>query len=168
MDTAAGASFTCVFDNAAMSFNSPVSESLSISASDADTLQVFDESIVLLSMLSPSNRPRTQRSDLNSGANDSHAKWHVFLDHLAWLCDYKTGGKTVASIAAEKVVRGSKFWLASNANCVSLAVKHLKWVLRELQSLAINTDSNSEDTQNRIFAKSVTFSRERVEFYSQR
>ena len=133
-----------------------------------DSWQIFDDCIVLLSMLGPSTPARTQHSDLKSGRDDSQNQWHVFLDQLSLLCDYKPGGKTVASIAGEQITEGSKFWLATNASHYLKAKGHLKWILKELQDLVIDIRSNREDTQYRIFKESILFSHERVKNYSQR
>ena len=135
---------------------------------DEGLLRAFDEATVILSMLGPSkwSRPQHRNTETSTGQLDN--RWHLFLDHLCWLCNYKTGGKTVVSITAEETLHGSKLWVASNAPCVSRITKHLKRMLQELQSFAMNADSSIEDTQRRVFRRFIVFSHERIAFYAEK
>ena len=133
---------------------------------DDELMRNLDEITVLLSMSGPSQQFRFERHHIVIDMNDLSARWHLFLDNLSWLCDYRPGGKTVASIAAEKTDAGSKFWLATNASGISMVKKHLNCVLQEVQSLATNPSTEVEDVRYRIFRRSITFSHQRIEFYS--
>jgi hypothetical protein len=48
----------------------------------------------------------------------------------------------VVSVAAKETLHDSNLWIASNAPCISRITKHLKWMLQELPSLAMNADSS--------------------------
>jgi hypothetical protein len=74
----------------------------------------------------------------------------------------------VVSIAAEETLHGSKLWVVSNAPCVSRITKHLKWMLQELQSLAMNADSSIDDAQRRVLRRSIVFGHERIAFYAEK
>ena len=135
---------------------------------ERDQIQDFDECVILLSMLGPSLSLQSQLSATDFKSREPQTKWHLFLDQLSWLCDYKTSGKTVASVAAESETSGTTFYLSSNSASVSKATKHLKWVLGEIKIFVAGPGANSEETQRRLFQRSVSFSRERVAFYSQK
>ena len=134
---------------------------------ERDVIQEFNECIVLLSMLGPSISSQSQRSAIETDTQEPENRWHMFLDQLSWLCDYKTAGKTVASIAVTAEPSGTVFCLASNSDSVSTASKHLKWLLGEIQNFVPNASTDREETQRRIFQRCVSFSRERVESYSE-
>lgn len=69
----------------------------------------FYEAIVLQSLFGLQEEIRISRSSLKDSRKAARTPWHDFLDQLAWLGDYKCGGKTVTSIAAETLSHGPIF-----------------------------------------------------------
>ena len=91
--------------------------------------------------------------------------WQRLLDYLAWLCDFKRGGETVVSIAAEQVAEGSRFWISSNSSRVQQSAAHLRLVLSRLASLRKSSPARQEEVAEVIYSASITFSRLRVHDY---
>lgn len=115
--------------------------------------------VCLLSLCGPTPTPSPQQD------GDRDRAWTHFLDDLAWMCDYRPGGKSVTSVAAE--LRGSKtrFWMATNDTCGLMATKHLSWVLERLQTLSESIDTRQQ-AETQIFEQSIKFSRTRVIQYA--
>ena len=135
---------------------------------EADLGRSFYEGVVLLSLLGPLEEFKTSRSVLKSNIEAGRTPWHDFLDHLSWLGDYKCGGKTVTSIAAEALPRGSRFWIACNQRPQTKSFEHLCWILHEIQSLVNDSSTDLERVQHRIIKKSIQFSCLRVKNYGRK
>jgi len=123
-----------------------------------DPRRSFYEALAVLNLLSPTI-PLARRTR-------ERTTWQKFLDELCWLCDFEGGGKTVVSIAVESTPDGMVFWMAMNHRIRNRAVTHLKWVLGELANLKNAGDLH--ETERKIFLKSLTISRKRVEDYAKR
>jgi hypothetical protein len=128
----------------------------------------FYEAVVLQSLLGAKEEFRISRSSLKDGRKAARMPWHDFLDHLAWLGDYKCGGKTVTSIAAESLSYGPIFWIACNQQPKAKALDHLEGVLQELQSLSNSSKADPEHVQRQIFKNSIRFNYLRVQNYARK
>lgn len=128
----------------------------------------LDESVVLLSMLG--SRPSVQKSQraVRSTLSETEDKWCCILDELSWLCDYRTGGKSVTSIAAQTTITGNIFWFATNKGLQMPIKQHLQWLLQTLRSYTTDSGRNAQETCRKLFRKSVVFSHRRVQFYQDR
>lgn len=128
-------------------------------------IRSLDESVVALSMLG--SRPSVQKSQnaMRSSLSEVEHRWCCLLDELSWLCDYRTGGKSVTSIAAQTTVTGNIFWFANNKSLQLPVQRHLQWLLQVLQSHVAHRESNARETHWKLFQKSVVFNRRRIEHY---
>lgn len=125
----------------------------------------LDDYVVSLSMLGTARLVRRHQISGREPLSEEIKTWRCLLDELSWLCDYKTGGRSVTSIAAEATVSGSIFWFASNGTAQSRVKNQLKWILQELGSIKTTGTTGSKDVQRRIFKNSVEFSYRRIELY---
>ena len=131
---------------------------------DPKVIRSFDELIILLSLLVPMKLSRVHHREIEV-CHDTHRQWHSFLDNLCWLCDFRSGGKTVASVGVEDTGRGSRFWLATNSENQSKAGKFLKRIIYELHNLATDPHETMSVIRGRIFKKAIKFAHRRVGDY---
>ncbi len=98
--------------------------------------------------------------------------WHIFLDSLSILCDHKTGGQTVTSIAAE-LDHGNNgkrtFWILVNrqhpeSETALRASDHLNGLMERLHQSARGVQAN-EQLMFESFYDSVSKARNRVNNY---
>ena len=76
--------------------------------------------------------------------------WHIFLDSLSVLCDYKTGGESVTAIAAERNYQSKSnktFWILVNgqqpeSETASRASSHLTALLGSLHQITQGGKAN--------------------------
>lgn len=98
--------------------------------------------------------------------------WHIFLDSLSILCDHKTGGETVTSIAAEldRANEGkTTFWILVNrqhseSKSTLRASDHLKDLMDRLHVSACAVQAD-ESLMLESFCDSVFKARDRVNNY---
>lgn len=127
--------------------------------------QRLDDNVITLSMLGTVSSAQRSQNGSRGSLSEIENKWCCVLDELSWLCDYRTGGKSVTSVAAQVTTTGLVFWFANNRGPQPLVKRHLKWILQELRSMAVNDQGGSKETLWRLFRKSLVFSRRRVESY---
>lgn len=125
----------------------------------------LDENVVTLSMLGTVPSAQHSQGSTRRTLSEVERKWCCLLDELSWLCDYKTGGKSVTSVAAQTTATGNVFWFASNKDTRLLIERQLRWILAELQLIATNDTVDSEEVRWRLFKRSIVFNHRRVEFY---
>lgn len=128
----------------AMSDNTPSLELWAALNPAGNLDRSFYEAIVLLSLLGPQEDSRVSRSSLKASAEAARTPRHDFLDHLSW---YRCGGKTVTSVAAEALSHSSTFWIACNQSPPTKSLKHLEWVLQELESLSSSSHADLDSPQ---------------------
>lgn len=128
-------------------------------SSSCEVHNAFSNYVCLLSLCGPTPIPSPQQNGTRDRA------WCQFLDDLAWMCDYRPGGKSVTSVAAE--LKGSKirFWMANNDRCGLMAARHLSWVLERLQIVSTGIET-PQQAEAQIFERSIRFSRTRVMEYA--
>lgn len=100
---------------------------------------------------------------LESTDESLQIRCHRFLDNLSWLCDYRTGGRTVSSIAVEETPQGPIYWLAANESPDKKVRDHLERILQQLDSLASSEEASAVELA--IRRQSIQFSREKVKHY---
>ena len=129
-------------------------------------LHRFYEPLVLLLVLDPTRGVQNPQSFPDSKSDTSQDLRRKFLDQLSWTCDYKRGGDSVSAIAAEAKPRGTVFWLAANTDSKGRVLSHLTWVLEQLEQSFNASDEATEELENKITAKCIEFSKEKVKNYS--
>jgi hypothetical protein len=132
----------------------------------ARLLHRFYEPLVLLQVLDPTRGAQNIHSFPDSKSDTSQDLRRKFLDQLSWTCDYKRGGESVSAIAAEANPRGTVFWLAANTDSRGRVLSHLTWILEQLEQSFNASDQATEELENKITAKCIEFSKEKVKNYS--
>jgi hypothetical protein len=128
-------------------------------------LHRFYEPLVLLEVLDPT-RGQNAQSFPDSKSDTSQNLRRKLLDQLSWICDYKRGGESVSAIAAEATPGGTVFWLAANTHPKERVLSHLKWILEQLYQSFGASEQATEELENKITAKCIGFSKEKVRNYS--
>jgi hypothetical protein len=127
-------------------------------------LHCFYEPLVLLRILEPTRGSRKHDMPLESTDDSYQMSCHRFLDNLSLLCDYRTGGRTVSSIAVEETPQGPIFWLAANESPDKKLKDHLERILQQLESL-VSSAQESSVVELAIRRQSIQLSREKVKHY---
>jgi hypothetical protein len=97
--------------------------------------------------------------------NDVKRKiWQRFLDDLCYLCDTECGGRTTVSIAVSESQRGQCFWISANGK-LQKAVDQLKLILKELDSLQENQNTNLEEVKDKVLVAGIGRSSMKVRNY---
>ena len=131
-------------------------------------LHRFYEPLILLRILDPTRGEQSTRPTSEPKEQSLEEKWHKFLDQLSWVCDSETGGDTVSAIAAQKTPGGPVFWLAANSNPASKALPHLRWVLKQLESIHDPSPPEIEKLEDDITTRCIEFSKNKVRNYGGR
>ena len=129
-------------------------------------LHDFYEPLTLLSILVPSRRAGKPKPASELEKEGKYRLWHKYLDQLSWLCDHKSGGQTVSSIAVQATAQGPFYWLAANLDPSTRALSHLEYILRELGGLHTLSPDEQQMVEDAIVAQSISLSSERVKNYS--
>jgi hypothetical protein len=91
-----------------------------------------------------------------------------FLNHLAYICDFKTGGATVTVIALEQRPAGVVFWVVANENVKDKVVKALEEILKGLAGLDGTTgDEQAATVEESTFRCAAELGMPRVKTYWQ-
>jgi heterodisulfide reductase subunit A-like polyferredoxin len=97
--------------------------------------------------------------------NDVKRKiWQRFLDDLCYLCDTECGGRTTVSIAVSESQRGQCFWISANGK-LQKAVDQLKLILKELDSIQENQNTNLEEVKDKVLVAGIGRSSMKVRNY---
>jgi hypothetical protein len=97
--------------------------------------------------------------------NDVKRKlWQRFLDDLCYLCDTECGGRTTVSIAVSESQRGQCFWISANGK-LQKAVDQLKLILKELDSIQENQNTNLEEVRYKVLVAGIGRSSMKVRNY---
>jgi hypothetical protein len=97
--------------------------------------------------------------------NDVKRKiWQRFLDDLCYLCDTECGGRTTVSIAVSESQRGQCFWISANGK-LQKAVGQLKLILKELDSIQENQNTNLEEVKDKVLVAGIGRSSMKVRNY---
>jgi hypothetical protein len=97
--------------------------------------------------------------------NDVKRKiWQRFLDDLCYLCDTECGGRTTVSIAVSESQRGQCFWISANGK-LQKAVDQLELILKELDSIQENQNTNLEEVKDKVLVAGIGRSPMKVRNY---
>jgi len=138
----------------------------------ADKLMMrFYEPLVLQHVLGPTRGDRIQCEPLDSldeSELDNCNLRRLFLNNLAYICDFKRGGATVTAIALEQRPVGVVFWVVANGNVDDNVVKALEEVLKGLAGLDGTTgDKQVATVEERTFRCAAELGMPRVKSYWQ-
>lgn len=89
----------------------------------------------------------------------------IFLDQLAYVCDYLKGGDTVTAMALEEQPSGVTFWVASNTTPSTKTIVFLQGVLNTLRSLALSRPEQRTPVEDDIAWRCIEFNRKRIKEY---
>ncbi|KAF2759851.1 hypothetical protein EJ05DRAFT_537072 [Pseudovirgaria hyperparasitica] len=130
-------------------------------------LMRFYEPLVLLHTLGRSRGDRTQNSVVSTGTFSERRK---FLNNLAYICDFNTGGDTVTSIALQDCADGPIYWVASNSEKKVLkSHEFLMSVLSDLSRVSAESAEPSPEHKERLATelseKIIVFAKKRINGY---
>ena len=155
-------------------FNVSISPTRPSPRKAADKLMMrFYEPLVLQHVLGPTRGDRIQCEPLDSLDESDLGNWNLrrsFLNHLAYICDFKKGGATVTAIALEQRPAGVVFWVVANENVKDKVVKALKKILKGLAGLAVDDTTGDEQAaavEERTFRCAAELGMPRVKTYWQ-
>ena len=136
----------------------------------ADKLMMrFYEPLVLQYVLGPTRGDRIQCEPLDNLDESELDNWNLrrsFLNHLAYICDFKKGGATVTAIALEQRPTGVVFWVVANENVEEKVVKVLREILKGLSGLdGGTTREQAAMVEERTFEHAAELGVPRLKFY---
>jgi hypothetical protein len=136
----------------------------------ADKLMMrFYEPLVLQHVLGPTrgNRiPCEPIDSLDDSELDNCNLRRSFLNALAYICDFDTGGATVTAIALEQRPAGVVFWVVANNNVKDKVVTTLEEILKGLAGLDGTTgDEQVAKVEERTFRCAAGLGMPRVKSY---
>jgi hypothetical protein len=125
----------------------------------------FYESQLLLFVLDRVRGDHTKRQNYHGELDqDATELRRSFLDKLAYICDFKTGGSTVTALALQKTYQGAIFWLAANETVKPRVTSFLRDVLQLLMSVKDNRASKKA-IETQLLEHFVSFNEERLDYY---
>jgi hypothetical protein len=129
----------------------------------------FYEPLVLQHVLGPTRGSRIQCElpdslDGSEPGTDKCKLRRLFLNSLAYVCDYEKGGSTVTAIAVEMRPAGVVFWVAANENVKDKVVRFLTDILKGLEGGA-NGEKSAAMVEESTFRRAVEFGMPRVKVY---
>ncbi|KAL1382524.1 hypothetical protein HDK64DRAFT_303555 [Phyllosticta capitalensis] len=89
----------------------------------------------------------------------------LFLNHLAYSCDYDKGGETVTAVALEDRPQGPRYWLSANEGPREKVKLFVEALLKTLRELARNPDDITEEDLESIARDCISFGRHRIKKY---
>lgn len=126
-------------------------------------LHRFYEPLVLLWILSPSQRAGELDLTFEARSQHFHVFWRRFLDGLCFLCDPEKGGSAVCALTAEIAPDGPAFWFASAKD---KARSQLEGILQDLASRNRQPSRIADhEVEERIVVNSIMFSKGKVDTY---
>jgi hypothetical protein len=131
-------------------------------------LRRFYEPLVLLHVLDPNGEERILHAlEHTDTVNMQLCELRrTFLNQLAYVCDYITGGDTVTAIALEAQPSGVIFWVTSNTEVSPATRLFLHGILTTLQSLGFSqTDDSTVTAEAEIAQRCIEFNIRRVKTY---
>ncbi|KIN03025.1 hypothetical protein OIDMADRAFT_119255 [Oidiodendron maius Zn] len=121
----------------------------------------FYESQLLLYVLGQVRGERRNRQNYHGELDQDDAELRrSFVDQLAYICDFKTGGTTVTALALQKTYQGIIFWLAANETVKPKVRDFLREVLGLLRDIE---GSSKKAAETKLLALVVNFNKERTE-----
>ncbi|KAK8251957.1 hypothetical protein IWZ00DRAFT_488409 [Phyllosticta capitalensis] len=129
-------------------------------------LSQFYEPLVLLHALGQTRGERVPESRDARLANLSDDQLRqLFLNHLAYSCDYDKGGETVTAVALEDRPQGPRYWLSANEGPREKVKLFVEALLQTLRELARNPDDITEEDLESVARECISFARHRIKNY---
>jgi len=97
-----------------------------------------------------------------------HNKWHIFLDNLCFLCDWRRAGKTVVSIGAQHTGGGINLRLSTRSGHREPATVHLRRAIASLRQSLELTDSGKRAIVRALALNTIERSEEKIRNYYNR
>jgi hypothetical protein len=88
----------------------------------------------------------------------------IFLNELAYICDYDKDGDTVTTIGLEETPQEYVFWVAANTCPEKKAIPHLRSVLSMLKSIAAGSSQVETDISD-LAETCIKFAASRIKKY---
>ncbi|KAK6513603.1 hypothetical protein TWF506_008040 [Arthrobotrys conoides] len=130
--------------------------------------QRFYEPIVLLSAYGKSQGVHFKSTDDEEGWSDGNRDpKKQFLDQLAYICDYETGGDTVTAVAVEHGPE-LKYWIAGNTNKEVKLRQYITGILASLETVFDASEEHILAVQAQITDRVIELCSNRLEFYKRR
>jgi hypothetical protein len=125
----------------------------------------FYESQLLLFVLDRVRGDHTKRQNYHGELDqDATELRRSFLNKLAYICDFNTGGSTVTALALQKTYQGAIFWLAANETVKPKVTSFLREVLQILKTVKDNRPSKKA-IETQLLEHIVSFNEKRLEYY---
>lgn len=138
----------------------------------------FYEAIAMLHVLGSNRGERIEEEeeenfdseDESSGPGTCRLR-RSFIENLAYLCDYETGGDSTTAIALQHTHQGIVYWVASNSrpacgpDTKDKTERFLQDILQDLEVLEGCTQEVREQIEAKLFEKCVAFSATRIATY---
>ena len=90
-----------------------------------------------------------------------HDEWHVFLDNLCFLYDWRCAGQTVLCICAQQMSDGIKLRLSNRPGHRELAIVRLRRAIASLRRSLELTDSGKRVTVRALALNAIQLSEEK-------
>ncbi|KAF3147476.1 hypothetical protein TWF594_002695 [Orbilia oligospora] len=128
----------------------------------------FYEPLVLLSAYGKSQGPHFKSTgDETFCSDDNRDLKKQFLDQLAYVCDYETGGGTVTAIAVEDGPQ-LKYWVATNTDKSSKILPYISSILASLETVFEAPEEHILAVQAQITDRVIQFCSNRLRLYKSR
>ncbi|KAK6381053.1 hypothetical protein LTR81_027632 [Elasticomyces elasticus] len=101
-------------------------------------------------------------------AFSTHSGWHRFLDDLCFMCDSRTGGKTVVAVLAERRSEETIFWLATPTMMQQSTANHLDGLLRVIRKMLRTDETHVQPLIDDVIRRSIERSPQRIHHYGGR
>jgi hypothetical protein len=119
----------------------------------------FYEPVLLLRMLNPRMNRGYEQPTITFRTRNFISDWRRSLDALARFGDYKHGGQTVTTIAADSLPASVHIWIAST---YEKSATLIQGILHHLSALSSASNEDKIAIGRIIIAKSVQLSRNKI------
>lgn len=89
----------------------------------------------------------------------------LFLNHLAYSCDYEKGGDTVTAVALESRPQGPRYWISANKGPGEKVKHFVEGLLQVLGELSRNPDDITERDLYSVARDCISFGHHRIKDY---
>ena len=128
----------------------------------------FYEPLVLLHVLDRQTEQRLpcSQEDESTDHLPQRQTQRMFLEQLAFICDYTKGGDTVTALAIEACPSDVTFWIASNTTPKQKVISFLQEILGLLKSASLSSSSEIlSQLENEIAIICVKFASAKIGMY---
>ncbi|KAI9669193.1 MAG: hypothetical protein M1817_004735 [Caeruleum heppii] len=131
-------------------------------------LRRFYEPLVLLSVLDSVRGPQLGREPLVLPGPDTLGTAELsreFVNQVAYICDFKTGGDTVTACALESTPATVIIWLAANRAIGAKVIDFLRHILENLRGMSDASVERRQVSEQSLFSNIVRFGIQRAKTY---